>query len=143
MEYEIVEYKKYEEDEILPLYKSVGWTSYTSDPEMLRKAFENSLKIYAAYVCMRPMGIIRAVGDGYSIVYIQDLLVHPNIRRNGIGWALLMRMLENYKHVYQKVLLADHTLKTSRFYKSMGFLPTAELNCKAYLKVYNQPPERN
>ena len=27
MEYEIVEYKKYEEDEILPLYKSVGWTS--------------------------------------------------------------------------------------------------------------------
>ncbi len=142
LEYEILEYKKYNENEILPLYKSVGWTTYTSNPEMLRKAFENSLKIYAAYVCMRPMGIIRAVGDGHSIVYIQDLLVHPNIRRNGIGWALLMRMMDTYKDVYQRVLLADHTLKTSRFYKSMGFQQTSELNCKAYLKVYHKPMER-
>lgn len=46
---EIREYKTYHEDEILSLYASVGWTAYTGDPDVLRKGFENSLLILAAY----------------------------------------------------------------------------------------------
>ena len=35
---EIREYKTYNEQEILRLYASVGWTAYTVHPEVLRKA---------------------------------------------------------------------------------------------------------
>ena len=77
MEVILKEYAVYKEAELLGLYTSVGWTNYTDNPEMLRNAYINSLKIYGAYVDNKLIGIIRVVGDGYSVIFIQDLLVHP------------------------------------------------------------------
>lgn len=34
-------------------------------------------------------GIIRVVGDGYTIVWIQDILVFPDQQRKGVGSALI------------------------------------------------------
>ena len=88
MEVFIKEYKEYNESEILKLYQSVGWTNYVNNPEMLKNAYENSLKIYAAYMNDKMAGIIRVVGDGFSVVFIQDLLVYPEYQqgyREGIA----------------------------------------------------------
>ena len=74
---EIREYKIFNEAEILRLYRSVGWTAYTDQPEVLRKGFENSLLTLAAYEGDQLLGIIRAVGDGHTIVFVQDILVFP------------------------------------------------------------------
>ena len=46
MKFSIREYDTYNEDEILDLYKSVSWTNYTDRPEMLKNAYEHSLKIF-------------------------------------------------------------------------------------------------
>ena len=46
---DIREYKTYDETEILGLYASVGWTAYTEQPESLRRGFEASLLVLAAY----------------------------------------------------------------------------------------------
>lgn len=91
MEYTISEYMSYDAEEIRFLYESVGWMNYTARPEMLKKAFENSLAVLGAYEEDRLIGIIRAVGDGASIVFIQDLLVLPEYQRRGIGSALLKK----------------------------------------------------
>ena len=40
---EIREYLSYNEEEILALYSSVGWTAYTDHPGVLKKGFKNSL----------------------------------------------------------------------------------------------------
>lgn len=77
MQYTVKEYSVYNEEEILNLYDSVGWTNYTSNPSMLTNAYKHSLKILGAYDADKLVGIIRAVGDGYSIVYIQDIIVLP------------------------------------------------------------------
>ena len=114
-------YSKYNEEEILNLYKSVGWLNYTSNPAMLKNAYKNSLKILGAYDADKLVGIIRVVGDGYSIVYIQDMIVLPEYQRKGIGTLLLEKILFEYKNVYQKVLMTDNTEKTVRFYKTDGF----------------------
>ena len=45
MEFSINEYRNYNESEILNLYQSVGWISYTNNPKMLENAYANSLKI--------------------------------------------------------------------------------------------------
>ncbi len=129
-------YSKYNEEEILNLYKSVGWLNYTSNPAMLKNAYKNSLKILGAYDADKLVGIIRVVGDGYSIVYIQDMIVLPEYQRKGIGTLLLEKILFEYKNVYQKVLMTDNTEKTIRFYKSAGFMADTDIDSVAFLKIY-------
>ena len=136
MEFTLKEYGEYSEDEILDLYGSVGWTNYTKNPEMLKNAYAHSLKVYGAYVEEKLAGIIRVVGDGYSVVFIQDLLVYPEYQRKGIGTALLQRILEEYSQVYQKHLLTDNTEKTIQFYKSLGFTMDTDMGCRAFSKYH-------
>ena len=132
MDFTIKEYQTYNESEILSLYTSVGWTNYTNHPEMLKNAYANSLKTLGAYENEKLIGIIRVVGDGHSVVFIQDLLVYPEYQRQGIGTALLKQILQDYKHVYQKHLFTDNTEKTIPFYKSLGFTMDTDMNCRAF-----------
>ena len=134
MEFNITEYKEYSEQEILPLYESVGWVSYTRRPPMLQEAYLHSLKIYAAYVENKLAGIIRVVGDGSSVVFVQDLLIYPQYQRQGIGTALLKKIMEEYRDVYQLHLLTENTEKTIAFYKSLGFVMDTDIECRAFSK---------
>lgn len=134
MDYIIREYTTYNENEIFPIYESVGWTNYTKSPQMLKEAYSHSLKIYAAYVDEKPVGIIRVVGDGVSVVFVQDLLVYPEYQRQGIGAALMKMIMEEYRGVYQLHLLTDNTEKTVAFYKSLGFVMDTDIECRAFSK---------
>ncbi len=136
MDFSIKEYAKYNESEILNLYQSAGWINYTNNPDMLKNAYANSLKILAAYENEKLLGIIRVVGDGHSIVFIQDIIVLPAYQRYGIGRALMNKILEIYQNVYQKVLLTDNTDKTIQFYKSVGFEMDTDIACRAFIKIF-------
>ena len=136
MNYIIKAYENYKEDEIKNLYESVGWINYTNNTEMLKKAYKNSLKINGAYVNEKLIGIIRVVGDGASVIFIQDILLLPEYQGQGIGTALLQGILEEYKDVYQKHLLTENTEKTIQFYKSLGFTMDTEMECRAFSKYY-------
>ncbi len=127
-------YTDYNEKEILALYDSVGWTAYTSDPETLRRGFENSLLTLAAYESEALAGLVRVVGDGYTVVFIQDILVFPKYQRRGIGSALLGAVLDKYRDVRQIELATDDTPKTKAFYRSMGFREFSEYGCCAFMK---------
>ena len=131
----IREYTAYREDEILPLYESAGWAVYTRNPERLRAGFAASLLTLAAYEGDKLTGIVRAVGDGITIVFIQDLLVLPEFRQQGIGTALLRAVLEQFADVYQIQLTADDSGDLLQFYRSVGFKPLRELGCCGLLKV--------
>lgn len=135
MNIKISEYNNYKPEEILNLYDSVGWCSYTNRPDMLEHAFEHSLKILGAHDGEKLVGIIRAVGDGYSVLFIQDILVLPEYQRKGIGTKLLETMLSLYPDVYQTQLVTDRTEKTVSFYTSCGFLPYSEINCEGFIKI--------
>lgn len=134
MDYNVKEYMDYNEQEILSLYESVGWDNYTKNPQMLKEAYLHSLRIYAAYVDNKLVGIVRVVGDGSSVVFVQDLLVYPEYQRQGIGTALLKAIMEEYRGVYQLHLLTDNTEKTVAFYKSLGFVMDTDINCRAFTK---------
>ena len=136
MEFSIKEYGKYQEAEILNLYESVGWANYVNNPDMLKNAYANSLKILGAYEGEKLLGVIRVVGDGCSVVVIQDVLVLPEYQRKGIGAALIFKILDLYQNVYQKLLLTDDTEQTTRFYQSAGFKMDTEIGCRAFLKTY-------
>ena len=131
----IKEYIGYNETEILPLYSAVGWTAYTSDPDALKRGFENSLSILAAYEGDKLIGPIRAVGDGSTVVLIQDLLVYPEYQRQGVGTALVKELLSRYESVRQIQLVTDDTEKTLAFYRSLGMRELEALGCRGFMKA--------
>lgn len=131
----IDEYTHYQEEEILALYRSVGWTAYTDHPDTLRNGFEHSLLTLAAREDDRLIGLIRTVGDGHTIVLIQDLLVHPSHQRKGVGSALMKAMLARYAHVRQIELATDDTPGTKAFYRAMGFADMSALGCCGMMKT--------
>lgn len=135
MEIEIREYISCSIEELLPLYESVGWTNYTARPEMLERAYQNSLQVLAAYDGPRLAGILRAVGDGCSIVFIQDILVFPEYQRKGVGTALVRGLLERCPDVYQIELATDREPRTMAFYRSLGFAELSELGCTAFMRA--------
>lgn len=132
---EIKEYLTYREEEILPLYTSVGWTAYTDQPEVLKEGFKNSLLTLAAYEGDELLGIIRVVGDGCTVVLIQDLLVFPKHQRKGVGQALIQSVLGRFCHVRQIELATENTQKTVAFYKSQGLKEMSEIGCCAFMRV--------
>ena len=131
---EIKEYKEYLEDEIQTLYAAVGWTAYTEDLPALERGFQNSLLVLAAYEDGELIGLIRAVGDGATVVFVQDLLVAPQKQRRGVGTALLKAVLDRYSNVRQLLLTTDNTPKTIAFYKSLGFSDLSTLGCCGFMR---------
>lgn len=131
---EIIEYRTYREEEILPLYASVGWTAYTDAPDVLHRGFERSLLTFAAYEGETLVGLARAVGDGETIVLMQDLLVFPQYQRRGIGTALMRAMMERFANVRQFQLLTDDTEKTLAFYRSLGLRELSAFGCRGFMR---------
>ena len=132
---EIREYENFQLGEITNLYQSVGWTNYLERINILEEAYANSLCVLGAYDDDRLIGIIRAVGDGQTIVFVQDIVVLPEYQRKGIGTKLLKAIMEKYKYVYQMELLTDNTEKTKAFYRSVGFSASDDMGCVAFIRM--------
>ena len=133
MEITVREYTAYCEAEILPLYESAGWIAYTKDPELLRRAYERSLLTLAAYDGETLTGIVRTVGDGLTVVFVQDLLVLPGYQRKGVGSALLRAVRERFPSVRQLQLTCDNSPELNAFYTSQGFRPLADLHMNGFM----------
>jgi len=131
---EIKEYKSYKETEIRQLYSEVGWTGYTENMPSLEQGFKNSLLVLAAYENDKLLGIIRVVGDGCTIVLIQDILVFPGEQHKGVGTALMKAVLDKYSDVRQIELTTDNTPKTVAFYKSLGLYEFSEIGCCGFMR---------
>ncbi|NLP52563.1 GNAT family N-acetyltransferase [Bacillus sp. RO1] len=103
------------------LYNNVGWYAYTKDLEVLQQAIYQSLEVISAWNGNELVGLIRVVGDGLTIIYIQDILVLNTYHNQGIATQLVQEILEKYKHVRQKVLLTDEAPDVRHFYEKNGF----------------------
>ena len=122
--------------DLIDLYNNVGWCNYTNNTDMLRNAYENSLLVITAWDEDKLIGTIRIVGDGYSIIYIQDILVLKEYQHMGIGSKLFTEVMNKYKDVYQKVVLTDNEPKTKAFYENMGLVSSDTYGCISFVK-YN------
>ncbi|RZS56195.1 acetyltransferase (GNAT) family protein [Microcella putealis] len=95
-------------DELLALYTAVGWTAYTRDPGMRRRAVaQSSFNAAARDDAGLLVGFVRVISDDATIAYIQDILVRPDAQGRGIGSALLEAALARHAHVRQVVLITD------------------------------------
>lgn len=131
----MIKYKElvYNEKDIRNLYLSNEWYAYTNDINTLFDGVINSLYIYAAYDDAKLIGLIRVVGDGSTIIYIQDILVLPEYHRRGVGTVLLKHITDRYCKVRQIVLMTDTTEKQIQFYEKNKFVKMTVCNAVGFV----------
>jgi ribosomal protein S18 acetylase RimI-like enzyme len=135
---EFSEEKMLSQADLLSLYNDANWLAYTNSPDLLQQAVSNSLYVLTAWENEQLVGLIRLVGDGLTIVYIQDILVMKSHKRRKIGTTLLQKALEKYKNVRQKVLLTDDNEETRGFYEALGFSSCDKGDLVAFVKLENK-----
>lgn len=125
-------------NEILDLYEEVDWTNYTTRPERLRAGYAGSLAVWGAFVGEKLVGVVRVVGDGATIVFVQDLIVAPMHQRRGIGAQLMRAVIERFLDVYQMELLTDDGSGACALYERLGFVRSDAMGCVAYVRVASE-----
>ena len=105
--------------ELADLRASVGWN------RMQRDLADPRLRRYV-YLCAfsgdRLVGYAEAVSNGVTDAYIQDVMVHPDYQRQGVGTQLMQRMLARLEAegVYMvSVIYGEEALRP--FYEKFGF----------------------
>ena len=117
------------------LYALCDWSAYLTDRAALQRAFENSLSFFGAYEQERLIGFARCVEDGEHVVLIQDLLVDPMFRHQGVGTELLSFILKEYRSVRSVFLLTDaDDPRANGFYQTFGLVPLEKNKLIGYMK---------
>ena len=120
------------QEQLLHLYKAIGWQSYLNDISMTMQAVQNSLFFASYYIDEKLVGFARVVGDGLTIIYIQDLIVLPEYQNQGIGSSLLKLILDTYSEVLHTILIADNNEELSAFYRAYQFKELSEYKIKGF-----------
>ncbi len=112
-------------DAYLALRETVGWRKLSR--EQAEKALKNSLHIICARQDGRLVGMGRLVGDGAVICYVQDLIVLPDVQRQGVGSCLLERLTRYARSIGFPDTTMMFALMCARgreaFYEHHGFIP--------------------
>ena len=127
-----IDNRELDDEAVLALYQAVGWVMYTRDPAKLKRALAQSLMVLGAFDGDRLVGLIRAVGDGETILFIQDLLVLPSYHRQGIGRQLVKALVDHFPEVRQRVLLTEDQPDTRAFYEKIGFVSSDHFGVVAF-----------
>ncbi len=105
------------------LRASAGWSGI--HPEQMRASLAGSALVVAARDGERSVGMARLVWDGGNAALIKDVLVLPEYQGQGVGTAVMTRLLDFLKsrlkpgYVFQVDLMAAKGKEG--FYEKLGF----------------------
>lgn len=121
LNYELIK-RKPTAEELINLRESIGWG--IPNKESLQKGLDNSLYGVCAIADGKVIGTARVVGDGFTVFYIQDVIVNPSFQRMGIGMTM-MKAVMNYigdNSCNGAVVGLMSAKGKEEFYKRFGFL---------------------
>ena len=104
--------------ELADLRESIGWNRMENEYKNPLLTSYYHIAVYEKEVLI---GYIDCVSNGVTDAYIQDLMVHPDYQRRGIGTELMTIMI-NYlkqKHIYMISVVFEENLKP--FYEKFRF----------------------
>lgn len=112
-------------EEIVELYKSAGWWQESEEareiiPSMISGSY---CFMVARSIEGRIIGMARVISDGFSDAYIQDVVVLPTYRGQGIGRELVRRLTQfcvSHKIAWIGLVAEPGT---QELYEELGFGP--------------------
>ncbi len=117
---ELVVNPKINKNELIELYKSVGWTADVNNIDNLRKGMKKSYVI-AAYEDKKLIGLVRALSDYSTVVYVQDLLVASDYQGRRVGKSLMNHLLNYFGSVGQIIVTAKNDERIGKFFRYLNF----------------------
>ena len=104
-------------DELSYLYKIAPLGNKKA--EDLKTVFTNSKYRCFVYDKEKIVGVGRALADGVDVSYIADIAVHPDYQGQGIGKAIVSKLVKSSKE-HNKIILYANVGKEP-FYAKLGF----------------------
>lgn len=111
-------------DQLLNLYRLAGWWQTDDDPrhrQLVNAIVQNTWRFVIASMGDRIIGMGRAISDGVSDAYIQDVTVHPDLRGQGIGKAIIRKLVEQLRTDGLQWIGLISEPGYQGFYNSLGF----------------------
>ena len=103
------------------LYLAADWISEQEDCGFINQALAGSFCAAGAFVDGKLVGMGRVLSDGVSDAYIQDVVVHPDFRKQGIGGKIVKFLVaELERHGIDWIALVGEP-GTEKFYSNLGF----------------------
>ena len=107
--------------DILALYREAEWVTPEECGAFIPGVLSGSFLFLAAFDDGRMIGMARAISDGVSDAYIQDVVVHPEFRGQGIGGKIVAFLVsELEKRGVDWIALVGEP-GTEKFYSRLGF----------------------
>jgi len=104
------------------LRRAVDWP--TPVPEVVGSALKNVLCGFIVEKKSDIIGMATVIGDGFLFFYIQDVIIHPDHQRQGIGTNLMEAVMAYINsRAAPKAYIALFSAKgLEPFYKRYGFI---------------------
>ncbi len=133
-------------NDILSLYRTAGWWQSTGADERGESDASHIKDLINGSHCFliatpektdreRPIiGMGRSISDGVSDAYIQDVVVMPSCRGQGIATRIIRRLVDRLQEdgIEWIGLIAERN--TQNLYKPIGFDPMADSTPMLYRK---------
>ncbi|NTU99662.1 MAG: GNAT family N-acetyltransferase [Methanoregulaceae archaeon] len=117
--------KEWDRQALIELYTAGGWWHKDQDPEHIPELVRSSFAFAIAFhnPSGRTIGMGRAISDGVSDAYLQDLVILPEFRGMGAGRKIVEELLRFCisRNITWIALIAEPG--TDDFYGHLGFFP--------------------
>ncbi|KFI47016.1 GNAT family N-acetyltransferase [Bifidobacterium biavatii] len=119
MTIEYTEERKFTQEQVQKLFRSVGWVS-GEYPEQLHRALMGSSTVITAWDGDRLVGLVRALDDGAMLAYVHYVLVDPEYQGHGIAGHMVRMIQEKYCDYFYVEVMPEES-KNAAFYERFGF----------------------
>jgi len=105
------------------LFETTGWNqTYRVDADELYRAISSSWYVLSVYDNDDLVAFGRVISDGVLYAVICDLIVRPAYQGQGIGSALMERLIDRCRLHQIRVVWLFSAKGKSSFYKNFGFV---------------------
>ncbi|MBA4367448.1 MAG: N-acetyltransferase [Desulfobacterium sp.] len=109
-------------EKIINLYRQAGWWKNSSDnPELVTRIIHGSHCFMVVSTKDGIIGMGRAISDGASDAYIQDVMVDKSFQGQKIGSSIIQKLVEQLRTdgLTWIGLIAENN--SQQFYENLGF----------------------
>lgn len=121
MKYNIKIIKEADLNKIIAIYKDANWWDDSYEPSFITTMLKSSFRFAGAYIDNELVGMGRALSDGISDAYIQDIAVLKKYRGNGIGKAIIKKLIAELQESDIDWIALIGEPETKEFYQELGF----------------------
>ena len=106
---------------VVDLYMDAGWWEEGWSEDVIPAMVANSFKFVALFDGGELVGMGRALSDGVSDAYIQDVVVRTDYRGQGWGQKIVSRLVEELRAAGIDWIGLIGAPGTGAFYEKLGF----------------------